>query len=437
MWTSSSTANSGEVHTRPAGSGFYGWWLATFGAVVMVVATVPLYHGLAVWAVAFSQHFGWTPLQMSWALTLVRVQGAVLGPIAGWAVDKIGPRTLVVIGAVVLTVGWVLFSRVGNLGMFYAAFTLASVGADLCSWIPIAAALKNWFRRRLCTAMSIPLLGLRLGGVAILPLMVWLMGWDPETGAAIPGRLGWRNTALAIGVVALAMSVAAALLIRDRPGDYGQQPDGVRPDDTEPLPEYTFREAVKTRAFWLLVLGGACMQWTSEIGGPDPSMLLGERGSLAAVTYYPIVQMAVAFVFTLAGAMLGDRIPIRRALLLFTVVQFAGVATLLAAHSLPLFWLAVALTGIGTGGRSMLGYAAIAIYFGIGRFGIILGFSGAMSSVVIGVLMFVSGVAGGATFSVGMAVFLAAIGAAAYCAIGPPQPSPSQRQSAENALGAG
>ena len=437
MWATGSTANSGEVHTGLTGRGFYGWWLATFGAVIMVVATVPLYHGLAVWAVALSQNFGWTTWQMSWALTLSRVQGVVIGPIAGWAVDKIGPRKLVVIGAVVLAVGWVLFSRVGNLGMFYVAFALASVGAGLCSWIPVTAALKNWFRRRLCTAMSIPLLGLGLGGVAIVPLMVWLIGWDPQTVAAMPGRLGWRNTALAIGVVALAMSVAAALLIRDRPGDYGQQPDGVRSDDTEPLPEYTFREAVKTRTFWLLVLGGASMQWIPEVAGPDPSMLLEEWDNLSAGAYYPLVQPAVAFVFTLVGAMLGDRIPIRRALLLFTVVEFAGVATLLVAHSFPLFFLAVVLTAIGTGGRSTLGYAAIAIYFGIGRFGIILGFSSAMSSVVIGVLMFVSGVAGGTTFSAGMAVFLAAIAAAAYGTLGPPQPSQSQRQSAENALSEG
>ena len=190
MWATGSTANSGEVHTGPIGRGFYGWWLATFGAVIMVVATVPLYHGLAVWAVALSQNFGWTTWQMSWALTLSRVQGVVIGPIAGWAVDKIGPRKLVVIGAVVLAVGWVLFSRVGNLGMFYVAFALASVGAGLCSWIPVTAALKNWFRRRLCTAMSIPLLGLGLGGVAIVPLMVWLIGWDPQTVAAMPGLVG-------------------------------------------------------------------------------------------------------------------------------------------------------------------------------------------------------------------------------------------------------
>ena len=436
MWMTGSTANRGEVHTGPAGSRSYGWWLATFGAVIMVVATVPLYHGLAVWAVVLSQNFGWTPLQMSWAFTLTRVQGTVLGPIAGWAVDKIGPRKVVVIGTVVLTVGWVLFSRVGNLGMFYTSFALASVGAGLCAWIPVNAALNNWFRRRLCTAMSIPLLGLGLGGVAIIPLMVWLIGWDPETGAAIPGRLGWRNTALVIGGVGLAMSVAAALLIRDRPGDYGQQPDGVRSDDTEPLPEYTFREAVKTRAFWLLVLGGACMQWTSGIGGPDPSMLFEEWENLSVGGYYPLVQPAVAFVFTLVGAVLGDRIPVRRALLLFTGVQFAGVATLLAGHSLPFFFLAVVLTGIGTGGRSILGNAAIAIYFGIGRFGIKLGFYAAMLSVVTGVLMFVSGVAGGATFSAGMAVLLAAIAAGAYGALGSPQPSPFQRQSAENTLGA-
>ena len=176
MWMTGSTANRGEVHTGPAGRRSYGWWLATFGAVIMVVATVPLYHGLAVWAVVLSQNFGWTPLQMSWAFTLTRVQGTVLGPIAGWAVDKIGPRKVVVIGTVVLTVGWVLFSRVGNLGMFYTSFALASVGAGLCAWIPVNAALNNWFRRRLLHSNVHPSFGFRFGR-SCNPTLDGLVDW--------------------------------------------------------------------------------------------------------------------------------------------------------------------------------------------------------------------------------------------------------------------
>ena len=90
---------------------FYGWWLAVIGAVIMVIGTVPLFQALSLWLPVLSQNFGWTPFQLSWAFTLTRVEGTVLGPIAGWGVDKLGPRKMVAIGLVIFGIGFFVFSR--------------------------------------------------------------------------------------------------------------------------------------------------------------------------------------------------------------------------------------------------------------------------------------------------------------------------------------
>ena len=110
---------------------FYGWWLAVVGAVIMVIGTVPLFQALSLWMPILQQNFGWTTTQLSWAFTLTRVEGTVMGPIAGWGVDKLGPRKMVVIGLLIFAAGFILFSRTANLWMFYLSFVVVSLGAGL------------------------------------------------------------------------------------------------------------------------------------------------------------------------------------------------------------------------------------------------------------------------------------------------------------------
>jgi MFS family permease len=113
---------------------FYGWWLAVIGAVIMVIGTVPLFQALSLWMPVMQGNFGWTDSQLSWGFALTRVEGTVMGPIAGWGVDKLGPRKMVIIGLIVVGVGFLLFSRTQTLWMFYLAFMVISLGSGLGSW---------------------------------------------------------------------------------------------------------------------------------------------------------------------------------------------------------------------------------------------------------------------------------------------------------------
>jgi hypothetical protein len=60
---------------------FYGWWLVVLSGATMTMATVPLYHAMAVWSVALESHFGWSRTQLGFALTFTRVEGSVMGPV--------------------------------------------------------------------------------------------------------------------------------------------------------------------------------------------------------------------------------------------------------------------------------------------------------------------------------------------------------------------
>ncbi len=428
---------------------FYGWWLAVIGAVIMVIGTVPLFQALSLWLPVLSQSFGWTPLQLSWAFTLTRVEGTVMGPIAGWGVDKLGPRKMVVIGLAIFAVGFFLFSRTTNLWTFYLSFVVVSLGAGLGSWLPANTALNNWFRLRRSTAMSIPMLGFGLGGVVIVPLMAWTMGWDTKTAMEIPGRLGWQNTALVVGAVGLVASVPLSLVVRNRPEDYGQHPDGVDPANAvgagprhsanggTVAPDYTWQEAVRTRAFWLITMGHSSSSIIIISVMFYLGLLMVERGfSLGQIGTVISVQTAVSTAFILVGGIIGDRIPIRLAIFAFSFLQSIAMVILLIAETLPMFYLFTILMGIGFGGRTPLTTAIRGVYFGRSNFARITGISMIpMNIMFIAVVPYVAWmqeyITGSYTLPLATIAAVSAVGSAMFLMMGNPRLSPSQRRRAD------
>ena len=428
---------------------FYGWWLAVIGAVIMVIGTVPLFQALSLWMPILQQNFNWTTTQLSWAFTLTRVEGTVMGPIAGWGVDKLGPRKMVVIGLLVFAAGFFLFSQTANLWMFYLSFVVVSLGAGLGSWLPANTALNNWFRARRSTAMSIPMLGFGLGGVVIVPLMAWAMGWDARTATEIPGRLGWQNTAMVVGCIGLVASVPLALLVRNRPEDYGQHPDGIDPDtvsDTGPrqsanggatAPDYTWQEAIRSRAFWLITMGHASSSIIIISVMTYLGLVMVERGfNLVQVGLVISVQTAVSTAFMVIGGMVGDRIPIRIAIFAFSFLQSIALTVLLFAETLPLFFLFGILMGIGFGGRTPLTTSIRGVYFGRSNFARITGISMIpMNILFIVVVPYIAWmrdtITGSYDIPFATISIVSAIGSFMFLVLGNPQLSPSQRRQAD------
>ena len=57
---------------------FYGWRLVAVSGFVMMLAHVPLFHAMGVWAVALEREFGWSRTQLGLALTFTRIEGGLM-----------------------------------------------------------------------------------------------------------------------------------------------------------------------------------------------------------------------------------------------------------------------------------------------------------------------------------------------------------------------
>jgi len=384
-----------EISRRMRGGVFYGWWLVAVSGFVMVIGSVPLFHAMSLWAVALEHQFGWNRTQLGLALTLTRVEGGIMGPVEGYLTDRVGTKRMVFIGLVIMGAGFLIFGQVNSLWMFYLAYIVMSMGMGLGSWVPMMTLLNNWFARRRAMAISWANVGSRLGALLLVPAIAWAI--EPDQ-----GPLGWSVTASLFGIFAIAVAFPVTRLIRNRPQDYGLRPDGdpFVPDESVTSTsgparenrggqstEFTATQALRTPAFWLISFGHGFTSMIIIAIMAHLGLLLQDQGFPLQTTGWVVaVYTGVAMVFQVVGGYVGDRMPKRVALFIFTSIQAGAVVVLTVADSLQTFYLFAVLFGIGFGGRNPLTIAVRGEYFGRASFGKILG----LSTVPMNVLLLIA-----------------------------------------------
>ena len=369
---------------------FYGWKLVGLSALVLILVSGPIWNGVGIWVKALELQFGWSRTQLTGAFSLTQLEGSIVGPFMGYLIDRVGPRRMVFIGLTLIGVGFIVFSRTTNLATFYLAYTIIMAGAMSGTWLPLMAVINRWFNRRRGTAMAIANAGEFVGGLLLVPALAW---------AVTPGHLGWSATTLWIGVVFLAVAWPISRFIRLRPEDYGQLPDGdsypnLQEETTETgnslerdtlaenQPDFTARQAIRTRAFWFLTLGHAlCAMLIATLTVHLIPLLTDQGLSLQTAAYMFTVMMVVGAVFTLIGGYVGDRIPINVAICGFGTLQAAGFLLAAFVHNVPMALLLAVIFGAGFGGRMPLATAIRGEYFGKRAFATLTGISMAPMSV--------------------------------------------------------
>lgn len=420
--------DAASVQTRRR---FYGWWLAVVGAMVIALMSGPL-HSLELRASNLGQYYQWSDIELGLVWLLLVLGQPAIGLFGGWCVERLGPRRMVFIGLVVLGGGALLFSYEIGLTTPYLSFAMVSLGVGLGTTLPMYAALVNWFRQRLATALSITLAGSTLGIWLIDELISRILEWNYQR---TPGTLDlpvWETIALAIGLIALASAPLLGWLVRNQPEDYGQHPDGLawdgRPDtppyipvqhkETMLAPEYGWWEAVRSRQFGLLLIASVC---TSVGAGAFDIFTESDGGEVWPMSAIRDVTALAAIV---AGGILCDRKPMRFALCGMGIM--AGMGTVLAvaggsAASSVGYWVVIA----GDWGMRAGGVAVWAVYFGRRRFTTIFAtatFFMALGRGVIFPLILLLAAASGGTLLVAIAApSFWIVGSALYLRVEAPQ----------------
>ena len=362
-----------NLRLKGPGQVFYGWWLVGITLFTLTAIITPIFQGLGFFFVALERHFGWSRAVLSVPFSLSRVEGAILGPIEGYLVDRFGSRLVILIGLTILGAGFVGFSMVQGVLGYYITFLVIFAGAGLGGFIPLIAAINNWFHRHRTKAMAIGMIGINLGALLA-----------PFIGRAMD-LYGWRTLALWLGIGVWLFAIPIALSVRNRPEDYGQRPDGDSISDRlEYLEEsglddevdFTVREAVRTVAFWGITAAhgfSAIASVTIAVhivpAMTDIGMSLPQAGTVV-LTYGVsggISQVAAGF--------LGDRLPKQPLICISVAIQGLGMLVAATIMTFTGAYIFAVLYGIGLGARVPLLTAIRGDFFGRRSFATIMGVS--------------------------------------------------------------
>jgi MFS family permease len=222
--------------------------------------------GFPVFVAPVRDGFGASNAAVGFIFSLARAQSGPSGPLAGWFIDRFGPRQALFVGALMSGGGFLALGYTTSLWAFGVIYLLVvTIGTNIGFSYALSTLMNNWFYRRKALAMSafqavdtfVPAV---LVGVVALAIAAW----------------GWQTTAKIMGLVLLVVILPLSCFIKDSPESMGLTMDGDPPGGAQASPrppttrrtrwappvwrppeEYSMRQALRSWAFWNLTVGTA------------------------------------------------------------------------------------------------------------------------------------------------------------------------------------
>jgi len=262
-------------------------WLA-WGALATVFLLVNLHRlSTAVLSERLTAGFGLSAAQLGTLHASFFFVYAIVQIPTGVLVDRVGPRYVGSVGAVVLSLGAIAFSLSDGYLTAVLSRTLIGLGSGVI-FVSILRFCANWYRVDEFATMT----GMTAGTVAGLGA---ILATTPL--AVVVESLGWRPTISGLGVVGFVAGVAVYGLVRNSPSDAGLEP-------IDEVPEHSSVTLAETGAY-LRQLVGDLDQWllsTIFFSGMGTFLtLVGVWGIPFLVAVYG-VSVTTASYYTLLGS---------------------------------------------------------------------------------------------------------------------------------------
>jgi sugar phosphate permease len=345
----------------PAGTAqrFRGWRVVAGCFVVLVVTAGVGFYNLTVYLQAFVQARSFSVSSVSAATGAFFLAAGISGVLVARFIERRDVRIVLVAGALLGTVTLAASSLVQSVPQLYAFYVVLGISYTSAGLVPCTTVLARWFVKKRTIALASAFTGLSLGGIVLTPLCVWLIDH-----LGIGGAGPWLGGLYFIGI-----TVPALTLIRSRPEELGQVPDGeVAPLDGEAPPEEVsvpFHTAVRSRFFVWLSLGYVLVM-TAQVGGISHLFrLVAGRQDAATAALAVAVLAGSSIVGRLLAGWLLPRMRMRPATIAIVAVQSPALAVLSHVEGHWALLVFAAMFGSTIGNIGMLQPLLVAEAFGV------------------------------------------------------------------------
>ena len=364
---------------------YYGWLVLAISAVATFAASGLTQVVLGGVQVYITDESGWDDGSLAFAASLGTWLSGMIAPLIGKLADRFGPRWLMPFGLITAGISFFVIAGSNSVFQFYGGYVIGRAVSNpvLVGLVPRTAAV-NFFRQRRNMALALVSTFRPIAGAINIQII-----------SLIAAHQGWRAAYRYLGFLSFVLILPVVLFVRRRPEDIGLLPDGAtsagasvgsaRPQTMTPEFSWTAKEALRTRAFWLLLTITALGTLASSATGFSLVPFLVHDAGLSTTAAAGVLSLGTFLaVANLFWGYLADKITPRRSLIIMMVGAGGMMAFLLSVDSVGSALIFAVIWGIFSGGLGSLENMVLAGYFGRGSYGTILGVFSPLQMVALG-----------------------------------------------------
>jgi MFS family permease len=244
-------------------------WLVLLGCfigmAVSISATLAFPFGL--YLEAITREFGWSRTQFAATVSFIALGNMLMLPIAGYAVDRIGPSRSILIGLLLACAFCAAIALVRSYPAFVVVSCLANMTGSLALYPAYFNIIRGWFDRNLGLALAVTSAGVWVGVAAFARLITMMI--DAH---------GWRSALVVSSIVALVIGLLGLWsLIRENRDDLPSA-ERLPKEEEGALSGFSLGEALRTTDFWLFSVAFLFVVFAAS--GPQVHLpaLLADKG---------------------------------------------------------------------------------------------------------------------------------------------------------------
>jgi sugar phosphate permease len=325
-------------------------FFALFSVVGIALWGLPYYYDFMV------REFGWTRAQVASGNAFSKLLiGPLFGFVAGWMVDRFGPRKLLIVGVLLAGLAVSGLGSISSLGGFYFFYLLNALGYLCGGPLPCQVLVSRWFVNGRGKAMGFAYLGIGVGGAAV-----------PWISRFLVDRFGWQVALKVLGLLIIVITLPFAVLVKDAPAS------GVA---TKSRAFSDVKRAFKSSSFVLLILGSMCS--IAAVSGTQQSLKLFLGLDLHYTQREAATVLSLVLGFSIVGRLLmgwlADRFAKKYVMLLIYLLVVVAIPFIFLSARPMTTSFAAALFGIALGGDYMIIPLMTAEIFGVQILGRLMG----------------------------------------------------------------
>jgi len=213
------------------------WVQLAFGVICMAMVA-NLQYGWTIFVNPIDAQYHWGKPAIQWAFTLFILLETWLVPFEAYLADRFGPRLLVMVGAILIALCWIIYSRAATLSELYVGAAIGGIGTGLVYGTCIGNAVK-WFEKRRGLAAGLTAAGFGAGAaLTIVPLTRSL------------SASGYQATLFKFALIQGIIVLVSALALRKPPkGSVARQSN---PNLVQTQVDTTPMQTLQSGLFWIM-----------------------------------------------------------------------------------------------------------------------------------------------------------------------------------------